>query len=191
MYSRVIPLEELRQFSEMYWLPPNGKRNGVLADTWVFVVDIEKDDVKGILDALTDADVGGYVATSHHPKAPAGSCHRLYVDRTRYNTALDVAMLFLRGDQPRPEGARTTPRSGEALSASRWHAIAAATKQSGMTKAVSRAIWVLIAAAFIGLALAFVYHAGASHFPVVHHTCTEPHTVPMMGPASYVDPSCH
>jgi hypothetical protein len=191
MYSRVVPFEDLRKFSEMYWRPPDGKDNGVLADTWVFLVDVEKDDAEGILDMLADADVGGYVASSNNPKTPADGRHRLYVDRMRYNTALDVAMFFLRGRESRPEGARTTPKTGEPLQASRWHDIAAVIRQSGMIKAVGRVIWVLIAAGFMALALAFVYHTGASHFPVVHHHCVDTHSVPVMGPAPYGDLSCH
>ena len=106
MYSRVIPLEELAQRSVMYWLPFDGWDNGVWADTWVILADIENEDVTAVLDLLAEADVGGYAAIPHGQKARAGERHHLDVDTMRYHRAEDVLMLFLRCKEPRPDGAR-------------------------------------------------------------------------------------
>jgi hypothetical protein len=120
MYSRLIPLEDLspsvtisqsgdlKQRSVMYWLPPGGRDNGVWADTWVILADIETGDVTAVLDLLAKADVGGYVAIpSDGQRVRAHSCQHLYVDTQRYHQAEDVLMLFLRCKQPRPDGMGT------------------------------------------------------------------------------------
>jgi hypothetical protein len=99
MISRIMPLDELNQRGVMYWLPPNGTDNGVWADTWVQLADLEWGDITPILGLLADADVGGYVAVPGGQKARAKGAvgHRLWVDAMQYHRAEDVLMLFLRG----------------------------------------------------------------------------------------------
>lgn len=80
-----------------YWLPPGGRGNGVSADTWVLLAELEADYVTTVLDLLAEADVGGYVAAPGGQRARANGCHHLYVDTMRYHRAEDVLMLFLRG----------------------------------------------------------------------------------------------
>jgi hypothetical protein len=99
MFSHLIPLEELKQRSVMYWLPPGGRDNGVWADTWVKLAELETGYVTTILDLLAEADVGGYVTTLGGYKVGANGCHHLYVDAMRYHRAEDVLMLFLRGKE--------------------------------------------------------------------------------------------
>jgi hypothetical protein len=97
-FANVIPLEELKQRSVMYWLPPGGRDNGVWADTWVILAELEAGDVTAVLDRLADADVGGYAAIPGGRKSCGSTaCHHLYVDRMRYHRAVDVLMVFLRG----------------------------------------------------------------------------------------------
>ena len=55
-------IQDLTQFDIAYWLPPGGKDNGVWADTWAIIADLESDDVAEVLNLLAEADVGGYVA---------------------------------------------------------------------------------------------------------------------------------
>ena len=97
MYSHLIPLEELKRHSAMYWLPPGGSYNGVVADTWVILADLEAGYVTTVLDLLAQAGVAGYVTAPAGQRARANGCQHLYVDTMRYHRAEDVLMLFLRG----------------------------------------------------------------------------------------------
>jgi hypothetical protein len=177
MYSSVLPLEELAQRSVMYWLPFDGWDNGVWADTWVILADIENEDVTAVLDLLAEADVGGYVVIPHGQKARAGGRHHLYVDTMRYHRAEDVLMLFLRGKEPRPDGARRAARRTAANVTQVRHsrAIAPMISRLALKDAMRRAIWVLIGAILIALALAGAYYTGPAFYPSVRQG---PHNVP-------------
>lgn len=171
MYSRVIPLEELNQRPVMYWLPPRGRDNGVWADTWVILAELEAGHVTAVLDLLAEADVGGYDAIPGGQQGPANGRHHLYVDMMQYHRAEDVLMLFLRGKVRPPDGAgtaATVPSTTSLIQVSRWSVIAAAIRQLTMKDAIRRAIWVLTAAALIALALADAYYAGSYYHPTVH-----------------------
>jgi hypothetical protein len=182
MYSRVMQLEELKQRSVMYWLPPGGRDNGVWADTWVILAELEAGDATAVLDLLAEADIGGYVAIPAGQKARANGCHHLYVDMMQYQRAVDVLMLFLRGKGSHSDGAGTAakgPSTRNSIEVSRWCVIAAVIRQLTMKEALRKVIWVLIAAALIALALTFVYYAGSARFPAVHPS---PHHVPAATP---------
>src|SRR4051812_26120030 len=97
MYSVMFDLEQMKKHDTMFWLPARGRDNGVPAENWVMVAELEADDVVPILEMLTDADVGGYVAPPCGEKARASGCHLLYVDTMRYHRAEDVLMVFMRG----------------------------------------------------------------------------------------------
>jgi hypothetical protein len=97
MFSNLIPMEELKRHGVMYWLPPGGRGNGVSADTWLLLAELEAGYVTTVLDLLAEADVGGYVASPGGQRAHANRCDHLYVDAMRYHRAEDVLMLFLRG----------------------------------------------------------------------------------------------
>ncbi len=71
MSSQIRPLEDLAQFDIAYWLPPGGRDNGVWADIWVAIADLETDDASEVLDLLAQADVGGYVAVPGGRRARA------------------------------------------------------------------------------------------------------------------------
>jgi hypothetical protein len=181
MYSSVIPLEELAQRSVMYWLPFGGWDNGVWADTWVILADIENEDVTAVLDLLAEADVGAYAAVPHGQKARAGARHHLYVDTMRYYRAEDVLMLFLRGKEPRPDDARRAAKRtvSNVTPVPHSRAIARMISRLGLKDAMRKAIWVLTGAILIALALAGAYYTGPALHPSVHQG---PHHVPAAAP---------
>ena len=126
MLSRIIPLEELRQRSVMFWLPPGGRDNGVWASTWSMVAELDSAHVAPLLVQLHDADVGGYAATLSGQRGRADLPMALYVDRDQLPKATDVVMRFLRGKEdpppmaaPRRESFKdsTAPRSASARTA--------------------------------------------------------------------------
>jgi hypothetical protein len=98
MSSQIRPLEDLAQFDIAYWLPPGGSDNGVWADIWVAIADLESDDAGEVLGLLALADVGGYVAIPGGIRARArGAVHRrLWVDAMQYGVAEDVLIRFMR-----------------------------------------------------------------------------------------------
>lgn len=110
MYSVVFELEEMKKHDTMFWLPARGRDNGVPAENWVILAELEADDVAPVLEMLTDADVGGYVAPPCGERARAIGCHLLYVDTMRYHRAEDVLMVFMRGKGRGSEVAEAVPR---------------------------------------------------------------------------------
>ena len=98
MSSQIRPLEDLAQFDIAYWLPPGGRDNGVWADIWVAIADVESDDAREVLDLLAQADVGGYVAVPGGRRARARGpvCCRVWVDAMQYGRAEDVLIRFMR-----------------------------------------------------------------------------------------------
>jgi hypothetical protein len=99
MSSPIRPLEDVASCEIPYWLPPCGRDNGVWADMWVLIADLESDDASEVLDLLATADVGGYVATPGGTRARARGpvCCRLWVDAMQYGLAEDVLIRFMRG----------------------------------------------------------------------------------------------
>jgi hypothetical protein len=98
MTSQIRPLEDLAQFGIAYWLPPGGRDNGVWADMWVAIADLESGDGNAVLDLLANADVGGYMAIPGGRRARARgpvSC-RVWVDAMQYGLAEDVLIRFMR-----------------------------------------------------------------------------------------------
>ena len=71
MTSQIRPLEDLSSCGIAYWLPPGGRDNGVWADVWVAIADLETGDAGEVLDLLAKADVGGYVAVPGGIRAKA------------------------------------------------------------------------------------------------------------------------
>jgi hypothetical protein len=96
--SQIRPLEDLSQFGIAYWLPPGGRDNGVWADIWVAIADLESGDAGVVLDLLANADVGGYAAIPGGRRARARGpvrC-RVWVDAMQYGLAEDVLIRFMR-----------------------------------------------------------------------------------------------
>lgn len=81
-----------------FWLPPGGSDNGVWADTWALIADIDSGDVSTILGLLANADVGAYAAVPGGRRARArGPVPRtLWVDAMQYGLAQDVLITFMR-----------------------------------------------------------------------------------------------
>jgi hypothetical protein len=164
----------------MYWKPFGGRDNGVWADTWVILADIETAHVTAVLDLLGEAELGAYVATPRGQKPRASGRHHLYVDLQQYHRAEDVLMLFLRGKEPRPEGVATgakATRTTDLIPQPRPSVIAAVIKQLIVNHAVRTVVSVVIYAGLIGLAMTIAYYTG----PVFHPTV---HSVPYQLPAA-------
>jgi hypothetical protein len=98
MSSVIRPLEDVASCEIPYWLPPGGRDNGVWADMWVPIADLESDDASEVLDLLARADVGGYVAIPGGKRAKARGpvCSRVWVDAMQYGLAEDVLIRFMR-----------------------------------------------------------------------------------------------
>ena len=120
MLSRIVQLDELRQRSVMFWLPPGGRDNGVWASTWVMLAELDPADAAPLLSLLHDADIGGYAAKPSGSRGRPDLPTTLYVDRDQLPKATDVVMRFLRGrNDPPPMAmarraarkAASTPRS--------------------------------------------------------------------------------
>ena len=98
MSSLIRPLEDIASCGIAYWLQPGGRDNGVWADVWVAIADLETDDAGELLDLLAKADVGGYVAIPGGIRArSSGAVHsRIWVDAMQYGVAEDVLIRFMR-----------------------------------------------------------------------------------------------
>jgi hypothetical protein len=99
MSSQIRPLEDVAPSDISYWLAPSGRDNGIWADMWILIADLESDDASEVLDLLAKADVGGYVAIPGGTRARARGpvCCRLWVDAMQYGRAEDVLIRFMRG----------------------------------------------------------------------------------------------
>jgi hypothetical protein len=96
--SQIRPLEDLSSCGIAYWLPPGGRDNGVWADVWVAIADLETGDAGEVLEKLAKVDVGGYVAIPGGIRASAQGAVRcrIWVDAMQYGIAEDVMMRFMR-----------------------------------------------------------------------------------------------
>jgi hypothetical protein len=101
MTSYTWSIEDVAPRDIAYWLAPGGRDNGVWADTWTQIADLEPDEVTEVLDRLARADVGGYAAIPGGQRARAKGPvrHRLWVDAKQYGLAEDVLIRFMR-DRP-------------------------------------------------------------------------------------------
>ena len=184
-YVRIIPMEELKQRDVAFWLPPGGKYNSVWADTWVILAEIEARDSTTVLDLLADADVGGYIATPSGRQGRANDCQHLYVDRSQYDRAVDVMMLFLRGKGPGPDSPpelTKRPAAKAAARASLFGAIAASVRPVTMKPLVQRAILVAAVAIAIALGIAVIYLKEIAYFHALHHVPADTHHTQVIGP---------
>ena len=50
MYSVVFDLEKMKKHDTMFWLPARGRDNGVPAENWVILAELEAEDVAPVLD---------------------------------------------------------------------------------------------------------------------------------------------
>jgi hypothetical protein len=98
MSSQIRPLEDIASCGIPYWLPPGGRDNGVWADMWILIADLESDDATEVLELLAAADVGGYAAIHGGTRARARAPVRcgLWVDARQYGRAEDVLIRFMR-----------------------------------------------------------------------------------------------
>jgi hypothetical protein len=98
MRSLIRPLEDIAACETPYWLPPGGRDNGVWADTWELIADLESAEVTTVLDLLAAADIGGYAAIPGGRRARARGpvAHTLWVDAMQYGPAEEVLIRFMR-----------------------------------------------------------------------------------------------
>lgn len=100
------PLDDIAACGIPYWLPPGGVDNGVWADTWELITDLDSGDVATVLGLLAAADVGGYAAVPGGRRARARGPvpFTLWVDAMQYGRAEDVVIRFMRlaGRRPSP-----------------------------------------------------------------------------------------
>ena len=98
MSSPIRPLEDIAACEIPYWLPPGGRDNGVWADTWELIADLDSDHVPTVLGLLAAADIGGYAAIPGGRRARARGPvqHSLWVDAMQYGRAEDVLIRFMR-----------------------------------------------------------------------------------------------
>jgi hypothetical protein len=96
--SLIRPLEDIAACEIPYWLPPGGWDNGVWADTWELLSDIDSGHVTRILGLLAAADIGGYAAIPGGRRARARGPvpYSLWVDAMQYGLAEDVLIRFMR-----------------------------------------------------------------------------------------------
>jgi hypothetical protein len=81
-------------------LPPNGFGNGIDAAAWAEIADLPREELPGVLRALTHARIGAYAAPLRKgTRGPGarGAVYRVWVDTRRYLSAEDVLMTILRG----------------------------------------------------------------------------------------------
>jgi hypothetical protein len=97
MSSPIRPLEDVAACEIPYWLPPGGLDNGVWADTWELIADLDSGDVATVLGLLARADVGAYAAIPGGRRArPRGPVpYTLWVDAMQYGMAEDVMIRFM------------------------------------------------------------------------------------------------
>jgi len=98
MSSYMWSIDDVAARDIAYWLAPGGTDNGVWADTWTQIADLEFNDVAQVLDLLATADVGGYAAIPGGQRARAEGPvrHRLWVDSMQYGLAEDLLIRFMR-----------------------------------------------------------------------------------------------
>jgi hypothetical protein len=96
--SQIRPLEDIASCEIPYWLPPGGRDNGVWADTWELIADLDSEVAATVLDLLADADVGGYVAVpgGRRARAKGPVPVSLWVDAMQYGRGEDVLIRFMR-----------------------------------------------------------------------------------------------
>ena len=88
----------------LYWLPPGGIGNGLNAQTWAPLLDIDAGNLVLLLDSLRDADIAAYGARMDRPERDrSSSTFRLRVDTWTHARAEDVAReVLLRYHRARP-----------------------------------------------------------------------------------------
>ncbi len=98
MTSLIRPLEDVASCDIPYWLPPGGRDNGVWADTWELIADLDSGHVPTVLDLLAQCDVGGYAAIPGGRRARARGpvAYSLWVDAMQYGLAEEVLIRFMR-----------------------------------------------------------------------------------------------
>ena len=99
MSSLIRPLEDVASCEIPYWLPPGGRDNGIWADTWELIADLDFEAAATVLDLLAEGDIGGYVAVpgGRRARAKGPVLLTLWVDAMQYGRAEDVLIGFMRG----------------------------------------------------------------------------------------------
>jgi hypothetical protein len=97
-----------RRTARMYWLPPGGIGNGLVAHTWAELIDTGSSDLILVLDTLHNAGIAAYAArTGTLGRLRAAPVFRIWVDtweRARAEDVIRPALLRYRrtGEWARP-----------------------------------------------------------------------------------------
>jgi hypothetical protein len=84
------------QPSPLYWLPPGGIGNGLNAQTWAPLVDVDAGDLIMLLDTLRLADIAAYGArVGRLGRGRSSSTFCIWVDTWTHARAEDVAREVL------------------------------------------------------------------------------------------------
>lgn len=160
---------------ETYRIPGNATENGVTAEKWTVLAELESHEAPLVLHAMADAGVGGYTVPARGPYTKQGR-HQLYVDAGQYNRAEEALMNALRGKTPRPYGARGTTDVSTPP-----HPIVVAVKRIWAIKAVQWAAAAVFFFVVFGTMLLLLYRYGEDRFPAVHEQHTVAPGTPGMG----------
>jgi hypothetical protein len=95
--SEIRPLDDVAGLDIAYWLPPGGTDNGIWADIWELIADLDSADVATILGLLASVDVGAYAAVpgGRRIRARGPVSYSLWVDAMQYGLAEDVLIRFM------------------------------------------------------------------------------------------------
>lgn len=78
--------------ARLYWLPPGGIGNGLDAQTWAPLIDVDAGDLILLLDTLREADIAAYGArVGRLGRSRPSSTFRVWVDTWTHARAEDVA----------------------------------------------------------------------------------------------------
>lgn len=80
-----------RRTNRAYWLPPGGFGNGLNAQTWAELLDVDASELVLLLDTLRDADIAAYAArVDKLGRRRPSSVFRIWVDTWTHARAQDV-----------------------------------------------------------------------------------------------------
>jgi hypothetical protein len=80
-----------RRTGRAYWLPPGGFGNGLNAQTWVALIDVDASELVLLLDTLREADIAAYAARAGKvSRRLPSSVFRIWVDTWTHARAEDV-----------------------------------------------------------------------------------------------------
>jgi hypothetical protein len=149
----------------MFQVPGSATDNGLTADGWTLLADLDADEAPGVLDAMAEASVAGYTVAARGKEALTGR-KQLFVDSKQYSRGEQVLMDFLRGRTTPPAGAPT--RTSAPRPPRQRPAAFTAVARVAAIRPVRWTFQIVVGAALIAGALWIAYKEGPSTHPGVH-----------------------